>query len=58
MAAREAVATGAAVQAAATLEQVEHATIQQRWGLGEGVPIAGIDVDDGGRDRYARLCDA
>ncbi|WP_040495426.1 xylulokinase [Ilumatobacter nonamiensis] len=53
----EAVATGAAVQSAAVLEQVEHAVIQQRWGLGTGNPVDGVD---GGsiRERYAELRDA
>ena len=37
--AEQAVATGAAVQAAAVLEQVEPAVVQQRWGLGSGVVI-------------------
>lgn len=50
----EAVATGAAVQAAATLEQVDHSLIQQRWGLGSGVPVDGVDGRDI-RSRYARL---
>ena len=53
----EAVATGAAVQAAAVLEQVEHAVIQQRWGLGDGHPVSGVDGGDI-RDRYAALRDA
>lgn len=56
----EAVATGAAVQAAAVLEQVGIGVIQQRWGLGRY--DAGIDVVegiDGGdiRDRYAAVRD-
>lgn len=55
--AEEAVATGAAVQAAAVLEQVEHAVIQQRWGLGDGHPVSGVDGGDI-RDRYAALRDA
>ncbi|MGA9277094.1 xylulokinase [Ilumatobacter sp.] len=52
----EAVATGAAVQAAAVLEQVDHAVIQERWGLGNGTPVDGVD---GGsiRERYAALRD-
>lgn len=56
----EAVATGAAVQAAATLEQVEHETIQQRWGLGRGAVVNRIDADADAsvRDRYAQLRDA
>ena len=52
----EAVATGAAVQAAAVLEQVEHATIQERWGLGLGEPVTGVDGGDI-RDRYAAVRD-
>ncbi len=51
----QAVATGAAVQAAAMLEQVDAATIQQRWGLGGGNPIdEGVDPGDL-RERYATL---
>jgi xylulokinase len=53
----EAVATGAAVQAAAVLEQVDHAVIQARWGLGAGNPVTGIDGGDI-RARYAALRDA
>ena len=53
--AEQAVATGAAVQAAAVLEQVDAATIQERWGLGGGTPIEdGLDPGDL-RDRYAAL---
>ena len=53
--AEQAVATGAAVQAAAVLEQVDAATIQERWGLGGGTPIEdGLDPGDL-RDRYAEL---
>jgi len=55
--AEEAVATGAAVQAAAVLEQVEHAVIQHRWGLGVGAAVDGVDGSDV-RDRYAALRDA
>ena len=55
--AEQAVATGAAVQAAAVLEQVDAATIQQRWGLGGGTPIEeGLDPGDL-RERYAELRD-
>ena len=52
----EAVAAGAAVQAAAVLEQVEHSVIQERWGLGRG---STVDAVDGGdiRERYASLRD-
>jgi xylulokinase len=53
----EAVATGAAVQAAAVLEQVEHAVVQERWGLGVGVAVDGVDGHDI-RERYASLRDA
>jgi xylulokinase len=35
----QAVATGACVQAAAVLHQVEPAVIASRWGLGDGAPI-------------------
>ena len=53
----EAVATGAAVQAAAVLEQVDHAVIQDRWGLGAGQPVTGVEGGDI-RSRYATLRDA
>lgn len=53
----EAVATGAAVQAAAVLEQVDHSVIQERWSLGAGTPVSGIDGGDI-RARYAALRDA
>jgi xylulokinase len=53
----EAVATGAAVQAAAVFEQTDHASIQERWGLGAGSPID-FTVDCGDlRERYAALRD-
>ena len=51
----EAVATGAAVQAAAVAEQVEHEVIQQRWGLGGGATIEPAPVPPGVRERYADL---
>jgi xylulokinase len=55
--AEQAVATGAAVQAAAVLEQVEPTVVQERWGLGRGVviddPIEPADL----RERYAQLRD-
>jgi xylulokinase len=53
----QAVATGAAVQAAATLEGVDHGVVQQRWGLGAGGPVS--DSADPGdlRRRYAELRD-
>jgi xylulokinase len=51
----EAVAAGAAVQAAAVLEQVDHATIQRRWSLGFDADTDVIQGVDGGdiRERYA-----
>lgn len=52
----EAVATGAAVQAAAVLEQVDHAVVQERWGLGAGTPIDGVECGDA-RERYAVVRD-
>jgi xylulokinase len=53
----QAVATGAAVQAAAAFENVDHAVIQQRWGLGSGADVT--DVADPGdlRERYADVRD-
>jgi xylulokinase len=55
--AEEAVATGAAVQAAAVLEQTDHASVQDRWGLGAGSSV-GFTVDCGDlRERYAALRD-
>ena len=55
----QAVATGAAVQAAAVVEGVEHDVIQQRWGLGLATPVqqVGAGTVDGVRDRYAALRD-
>ena len=53
----EAVATGAAVQAAAVLEGSEPGVIQQRWGLGTGLTVEGVDGSDV-RDRYAAVSDA
>jgi xylulokinase len=53
----QAVATGAAVQAAATLDGVEHDVVQERWGLGVGTPVA-EPADPGDlRARYADLRD-
>jgi xylulokinase len=52
----EAVATGAAIQAAAVLEQVDHALIQRRWGLGTGSVVEPVEVGDV-RARYAELRD-
>ncbi len=55
--AEQAVATGAAVQAAAVLEGSDAATVQRRWGLGGGVAIDdGVDPGDL-RSRYAELRD-
>jgi xylulokinase len=51
----EAVATGAAVQAASVLEQVDSAVIQQRWGLGSGTPVGPAAPDESLRERYAAL---
>lgn len=56
--AHEAVATGAAVQAAAVYEQVDHAVIQHRWGLGQGAAVERIPVDETIRARYAAVRDA
>ena len=54
----QAVATGAAVQAAAVLEGSDHRSIQQRWGLGSGTTVDHA-VDSGTlRERYAELRDA
>ncbi|MFK8022770.1 MAG: xylulokinase [Ilumatobacter sp.] len=53
----EAVALGAAVQATAVLEHVDHATVQRRWRLGAGSPVEPADVHDA-LDRYARLRDS
>jgi xylulokinase len=55
--AEQAVATGAAVQAASVLEQIDADVVQARWGLGGGAPIADA-VDSGAlRERYATLRD-
>ncbi len=53
----EAVATGAAVQAAAVFEQVDHSVIQDRWGLGAGESVDGVAGGDV-RRRYAALRDS
>ncbi len=55
----QAVAAGAAVQAAAIAHGVDHATVQQRWGLdaGTGIRVDGVDSGDL-RARYAELRDA
>lgn len=55
--AAEAVATGAAVQAAAVLEQVDHAVVQQRWGLGHGEAVDPAPLDRPLRQRFAALRD-
>ena len=39
-------------------EQVDHAVIQQRWGLGQGAAVERIAIDATLRDRYAALRDA
>jgi xylulokinase len=56
----QAVAAGAAVQAAAVVERVDHATIQQRWGLGDERGEGAIEPVDSGnlRERYAELRDS
>jgi xylulokinase len=55
----QAVAAGASVQAAAVAGGVDHATVQQRWGLGSGGTDAIEPVDSGDlRERYADLRDA
>ena len=53
----QAVATGAAVQAAAVFEQLDHTVIQHRWGLGEGVAVERSALDETLRERYAALRD-
>ena len=54
----QAVATGAAVQAAAVVAGTDHRAIQQRWGLGSGTVIDRA-VDPGSlRERYAELRDS
>jgi xylulokinase len=53
----EAVAAGAAVQAAAVADSVDHREIQRRWGLGAATTVdAVVDVGDL-RERYAVLRD-
>lgn len=56
----EAVAAGAAVQAAAVADGVDHATIQHRWGLASDAGDTTIEAVESGsvRDRYAELRDA
>jgi xylulokinase len=56
----QAVAAGAAVQAAAVADGVDHATVQQRWGLAPGAGGTPIEAVESGsvRDRYAELRDA
>lgn len=53
----EAVATGAAVQAAAVLQAVDPSEVQGRWGLGSGVEVDGVDGGDI-RARYDGLRDS
>ena len=53
----EAVATGAAVQAAAMVQQIDHSVVQERWGLGAGREVDGVAGGDV-RRRYAELRDA
>ncbi len=54
----QAVAAGAAVQAAACVGGVDHATVQHRWGLGaESSTVEPVESGDL-RDRYAELRDA
>ena len=53
----EAVATGAAVQAASVLEQVDSAVIQRRWGLGAGAPVEPAAAGSDLRERYAAVRD-
>lgn len=57
--AEEAVATGAAVQAAAVLTGEEPLAIAERWGLGRGATVAPAEGHDseGIRERYAQLRD-
>ena len=53
----QAVAAGAAVQAAAVADGVDHATVQQRWGLGAGAGVV-EPVESGDlRARYADVRD-
>ncbi len=54
----QAVATGAAVQAAAVLEAVDHRVVQDRWRLGSGVEVDDAVESHDLRDRYAELRDA
>ncbi len=54
----QAVATGAAVQAAAVVEGADHHTIQERWGLGSGTTVDHRVDSANLRERYAELRDA
>ncbi len=54
----EAVATGAAVQAAAVAAGVDHATVQRRWGLGAAGEVVEPVTSGDLRERYAELRDA
>ena len=51
----QAVAAGAAVQAAAVAGGDDHATVQERWGLGAGSGAIEPVESDGLRERYAEL---
>ncbi len=51
----QAVAAGAAVQAAATVQGVDHRVVQERWGLGAGAGVELIADSGDLRDRYAAL---
>ena len=51
----EAVATGAAVQAAVVADGATHAAVADRWGLGRYAPVNAPRGSAGIRDRYAEL---
>jgi xylulokinase len=52
----EAVATGACVQAAAIVLEIDHHEVGERWGLGHGTPLDASKTDTAGvRARYAEL---
>ncbi len=53
----EAVATGAAVQAAAVAEGVDVSAVQRRWGLGGGELVEPAAVADDVRERYRAVRD-
>jgi xylulokinase len=54
----QAVATGAAVQAAAVLQGCDHSAIQQQWGLGSGTTVDHAVESGGLRERYAEIRDS